>query len=261
MHPLSSPLLLNNRGFIRITGRDRVSFLQGLLTNDVTLLESQPILYTAFLTPQGRFLYDFFVIQEGDSLLLDCLHSRTPEILKKLSLYKLRADVTLTMIEDFPDVVLSEMPLSDKSLKDPRHENAGYRTYGMHFPEALFSEEKYSEFRVTVGLPESNIDLIPEKSIPLECNLDDLHAISWTKGCYIGQQLSAITKYRGEIRKKLFRVSLHGSIGDSLTITCGGKEVGDLRSHTKDAGIAFLRVEDYTAPLLIGTTEIRIIND
>lgn len=250
-----SEVLLADRQIFKIFGNDKEQFLQGLLTCDVR----QRPCYGALLSPNGRFLYDFFVVEEGDHWLIDVPADHSDEILKKLNLYKLKSDVRL---EKDDRKVLAVIPgKSDKgaldrgpiscnitgsshlnsehhnlriangssikdsfvapveddmlSYKDPRYPDMGYRSYRLdpnrHQDDNAFLE--YTDHRIALGIPEGPLDLIYDRSIILECNFIEMNAVSFTKGCYIGQELIARTYHLGAIRKRLMPINLEQDQG------------------------------------------------
>jgi tRNA-modifying protein YgfZ len=253
--PKMSPFKLENRIIIKVSGEDRIAFLQGLVTNDVSQLSP---MYSALLTPQGKYLFDFFIIPQPDHLLIDCEESKSQQLISKLKLYKLRSKVELS-IDDTHDIVLSDTPIEALiSYLDPRDTRLGYRII-MPSPSSYSPDsDQYLNLRLEYCIPEGDTDLFQDKSIPMECRLDDLHGINWTKGCYMGQELTARTKYRGLVRKSLVSVSVDGSLNGEKIIYFEDKEVGDLRSHNSSLGIAYLRLEYITSPLKVGNAILKV---
>ena len=241
---------LPHRGILEIQGKDKKSFLQGLITNDIELVSPENPLYATLLTPEGRFFYDFFITEKKGSFLLDAETERLEGLIKKLSLYKLRSDVSLTLR---PDLHVYAIWGKDETLApggayvDPRLSKLGKRLIRKDPPSnyTTSSPEAYDLHRLELGVPEGGKDLIPEKSILLESGLDELNAISWTKGCYMGQELTARTKYRGLVRKRLFPVTIEGDppfFGEP--ILKNDVKIGEMRSHNQQHGLALLRIED-----------------
>ncbi len=220
---------LKQRGKIIISGTDRVSFLQSLISNDVTLLDQQKCVYSCLLTPQGKFLYDFFITEtKEDALLLDCEGGeRLQSFAKLLSMYKLRADVTID-IEDNIDVYA--IIGTEYGTQDPRHPDMGYRSFEK--PEELEESpfEEWDTHRISLTIPDGSRDMIPNKSTLSEGNIDKLNGLSYEKGCYIGQELTARMHYRGLAKKHLQTVKL-----DALP------EKAELRSSCGDIGIALIK--------------------
>lgn len=255
---------LPHRGVLEIQGEDRAAFLQGLITNDIDDVTPAHAIYATLLTPQGRFLYDFFISEQNDSYFLETEASKLDALLKKLSLYKLRSNVTLRAHPDIKiyalwgaDIALSlglkeERGSANKGVfMDPRLVELGARVIGeidsQNFQPA--SPEDYTYHRLKLGVPEGGQDLIPEKSILLESGLDELHAVSWTKGCYMGQELTARTKYRGLVRKRLFPLVIEGAPPPfGADIFKNEVIVGEMRTHAGSIGLALLRLEAFETP-------------
>ena len=263
---------LENRGILSVDGADRVSFLQGLTSNDVRLVAPDRGMFSAFLTPQGKFLHDFFAVSVGDSLLLETDRGRLPDLLRRLKLYRLRSQVTLADVSDDWAVIavlgddaanvigLSAEPGSSRALGggvaivDPRHAAMGVRlTVPAASADATVAKlglildrdpAAYERRRLALGIPDGVHDLVAEKSTLLEANYDALNAISWDKGCYMGQELTARTRYRGLVKRRLMPVRLDGpSPPPGTAIVADGKEVGEIRSGLDDRAIALLRIE------------------
>jgi hypothetical protein len=266
--------ILNHRSLLTIEGEDKDSFLQGLITNDIKLLKEENSLYSALLTPQGRFLYDFYLIQKDNKIYLECEKNRCEDLKKRLLLYKLKSKVELrdvtesfSVIAVFGETVSPVLELEEKEgatrdflegklYIDPRYRGIGARGFVPHTTsfDSFFAPHKitranisaYEDKRLTFGLPEGNQDMIPEKAIPLESGLQDLHAISFNKGCYLGQELTARTHYQGLVRKRLFPAEIIGPQPDSFApITRDGEEVGSLRSAHNNKAIILLRIESF----------------
>lgn len=233
---------LPHRGVIEIDGEDKKAFLQGLISNDINLVTPSQAIYATLLTPQGRFLFDFFITEKNGTFLLEVESARLDALLKKLSLFKLRSKVTLRARQDLKVYAIwdEEFPLD--AFSDPRLEALGARLMGETTPTA--SAEEYDLHRLKLGVPEGGIDLLPEKAILLESGLDELNAISWIKGCYMGQELTARTKYRGLVRKRLFPVKIEGPAPESgVEVFLDGTSVGEMRSSRNGYGLALLRIE------------------
>lgn len=284
--------LLPDRAVIRVSGPDRVSFLQGLVSNNIETISPEKSGYGALLTPQGKFLFDFFVYhQDEDSLLIECERgengARAAELFKKLRMYKLRAKAELSDISDSYDVmaVFGKDALSSLSLEatpgatahmadgikavDPRLAEMGARVL---LPKNALTEmgaigaresdvETYHQMRVSLGIPNGSEEMEVEKSILLESGFEELGGVDFKKGCYMGQELTARTKYRGLVRKRLLPVKIDGpapSVG--TPIMNGDKEAGIIRSVHGDFGLALIRLErvEGDAELLAGDAKITV---
>jgi folate-binding protein YgfZ len=222
-------LKLTTRSILEITGSDRKKFLQGLITNDVNKATEKNLIYSAMLNAQGRFLYDFFIFEIGEKLILDCFSLRRDEIFQKLNFYKLRAKVEIKKNDEIGIFWNKEIVENcDFKFTDPRNSKIGYRLYKASTQAALQQEDEYNFLRIENKIPESEQDLTYEKSFILEFGFDDLNAIDYQKGCYIGQELTARTHHTGQIRKKIFHIKISDSkaIQKNSEISCEGKSVG-----------------------------------
>jgi folate-binding protein YgfZ len=239
-------ILLNNRAVIRLSGADVKTFLQGLITNDINKLSPQALLYAAILAPQGKYLFDF-IIHETDAVYLDVESSRVADFIKKLSMYKLRADVK---IED----VSSEYKIysdGEKGLPDPRNPALGKRllTAGQKQENGSFYD--YESLRISLAIPE-NGDLVPDKSFVMQNNFEELNGVDFKKGCYVGQEVTARTKYKGGVKKRLYALKGEGLQNTGEEIKVGEVVIGEMRSRIDDLGIAHLdieRADEYLAKL------------
>lgn len=279
---------LAGRGLLAVGGPDRRDFLQGLISNDVGRVGPDRACYAALLTPQGKFLHDFFVIAapDGETLWLDGEAARLADLRKRLSIYKLRADVALadvsadwTMAAAFGAGATAALDLDDApgsarafaggvAYVDPRAAALGVRfVLPATTAEATLAETglapadpaAYDAHRLALGIPDGSRDLTVEKTLLLEAGFDALNGIDWEKGCYIGQELTARTKYRGTVRRRLVAVAVDGPLPASGTpILAGDKEAGEMRSGRDGRGIALLRLDALTAgvPLTAGATRL-----
>ncbi|MCA0045128.1 CAF17-like 4Fe-4S cluster assembly/insertion protein YgfZ [Celeribacter litoreus] len=237
------------RKVIEIAGEDRVHFLQGLITNDVKRLENGAV-YAALLTPQGKFLVDFFLIPEGDVILLDAPASEAEMLLKRLSMYKLRSKVTLTPTER--SVSRGVGPVPEGAFADPRAPEMGWRAYDGRPSE----EADWDAIRVEHCIPEFGAELTPDTFI-LEAGFDRLHGVDFKKGCYVGQEVTARMKHKTELRKGLKTVAIDGSapVGTEI-VTESGKTAGTLFTQSGDKAIAYLRFDRAKGPLTAGEAKV-----
>jgi folate-binding protein YgfZ len=268
--PEASFALLEDRGILAVSGADHRIFLQGLVSNDVDKVGSAQACYAALLTAQGKYLHDFMMIESGGEIWLETEARRLSDLKRRLSIYRLRAKAAL---EERPELVVAavfgegaraSMALSEKpgaarpfasgvAFVDPRLAALGVRCLlprtdirraleGRGLTEAGFGA--YDRLRLELGIPDGGRDLVPEKSILLEAGFDELNGVDWQKGCYIGQELTARTKYRGLIKKRLMPVEIDGPAPAPGTIvTVDGREVGEMRSSRDGIGLALLRIE------------------
>lgn len=276
----ASYAVLADRAVIAVAGEDRAAFLQGLVSADVRPVGPGRAAYSLFLTPQGKFLHDFTLAELDGALLLDPEAERRADLLKRLKLYKLRSKVTLEDRADRLAVVAlfgagaldrlglpagagAAVPFGGGiAFTDPRLPELGARAF---LPAAGLAgaleaagltaagPEAYDRLRLSLGVPDGSRDMVPEKAIALENRLDGLNAISWDKGCYMGQELTARTRYRGLVKKKLFPVTVSGPLPEPGTpVTLEGKEVGEVRSGRDSAALALLRLEETAAAVAGG---------
>ena len=264
--------LLPHRSVIAVGGPDRAEFLQGLISNDTAKVGPGRAIWAALLTPQGRFLNDMFVVEdESGMFLIETERERAAALAKKLKMYTLRSKVT---VEDRPagmEVAVVFGPDAEQVLPvagatafvDPRLPELGVRALApagqaaalLKLPEAPLAE--YEALRLRLGVPDGSRDLIVEKGLLLESGFDELHGVDWQKGCYMGQELTARTKYRGLIKRRLFPVKVEGPLPPSGTpVQRDGREVGEIRSGQGDRAIAMLQLEAASGALVAENSRI-----
>lgn len=273
---MSEPLYLlpEDRAVITIEGPDVRPFLQGIISNDVEKVGPDRAIWAAFLTAQGKYLFDFFIAQVGDALCLDCETARRDELVKRLGRYKLRSKVELRADDDRavalgfgegalealglkPDAGAAKAAGAGAAFVDPRLAEAGARAVLPRaeavrlFEDAGFapgSADSYHAMRLSLGLPDGSRDLEIEKATLLESNFDKLNGVDFQKGCYMGQEVTARTHYRGLIKKRLLPVDIDGPAPPPGTpVMRGDKEAGTMRSATNGLGLALLRLEHVDA--------------
>jgi folate-binding protein YgfZ len=253
---------LSHRTAIKIAGNDARSFLQGLISNDINKLDTDDSIYTLMLTPQGKFLYDFFIIKYEDFYLLDCNKDSKEQIIKKLSMYKLRSDVTIADLSSVYKIVtyivdsIQDINRQVKKIayKDPRLSSL-IRSFSLieNNDEAVCDEgfsigtiEDYNMLRIKNLIAEGHIDMISENAFPHDFNMNEVGAIDYKKGCYVGQEVTTRVYHRGKIRNKLTLLEknhedIFPKIGSS--ITQNNKNVGILLSSVKNTALAMLNQE------------------
>ena len=242
------------RGVLSVSGADRVGFLQGLVSNDVALAGPGRAAWAALLTPQGKWLADFFIFAEADRLLLDCEAAQAADLARRLQRFRLRAQVAVALE---PMAVHASWagppPDAPVAAPDPRLPAAGWRLLAPEPLPATATAVEYDRHRLALGLPDGSRDMEAEKSVLLEAGFDELSGVSWSKGCYMGQELTARTKYRGLIKRRLAPVSAAQDLPPpGSAITRDGVEVGTMRSSAGSVGLALLRVDAVAGPLLCG---------
>lgn len=241
MTPQTTGETAADRQVLAVTGKDRFSFLQGLISNDMLPLERAPgMIWAALLTAQGKYLADFFVIRpaEGDHLWLDITSSLAADTLRRLTMYRLRADVQITTTDLAVTRALGAPPPG--TWADPRHPAMGWRGYGLpgHAPAI-----DWDALRVAHCIPESGIELIPNESYLLESGFERLHGVDFRKGCYVGQEVTARMKHKTELKKGLITLAIDGAAPVGTPILSGEKEAGTLFTQSGGQAIAYLRFD------------------
>lgn len=245
------------RAIFDLTGADRLTFLQGMVSNDVRPLgKGDGILWAALLTPQGKYLADFFLVALGDRLLLDIDAGISEATVKRLSMYRLRADVQILPCDLAVTCGLGAAPKG--ALADPRHPAMGWRYYGAAIEVPAVD---WDALRVTHLIPQTGIELIPNDTYLLEAGFERLHGVDFRKGCYVGQEVTARMKHKTELRKGLARVAVQGSAPLGMPIMAGEKQAGVLYTQSGGYGIAYLRFDWATAEMVAGDAKIRAMNE
>ncbi len=241
------------RRIFRLTGTDVISFLQGLVTNDVAELE-QGLVYAALLTPQGKYIADFFLTRDEDGgILLDVDETLADMLFKRLTMYKLRADVEIADSGFNLQRGTSDRP--HNALSDPRHPDLGWRAYSAA-PESDDGTD-WDAIRVANCIPETGIELTGDSFI-LEAGFETLHGVDFRKGCYVGQEVTARMKHKTTLRKGLRIVSVDGSVPVGSEITADGKPVGTLFTQSGGKAIAYLRIDRAGANMVANGVSVRL---
>ncbi|MCU9849093.1 folate-binding protein [Defluviimonas sp. WL0024] len=240
-----------DRRVFEIAGRDAKPFLQGLVTNDLGRL-SEELVYAALLSPQGKYLADFFLVPDGDRILLDAHATQAEALGRRLAMYRLRAEVTITLTDLKVTRGLGDAP--EGAYADPRHPALGWRRYGTEAGGA--PQIDWDAIRVAQCIPETGIELIPEESYILEAGFERLNGVDFRKGCYVGQEVTARMKHKTELRKGLTRVTVDGEAPAGTEITAEGKPVGRLFTRSGDHAIAYLRLDRAGGEMRAGAARI-----
>jgi len=228
---------MSERHIFRLSGADTHSFLQGLVTNDVQKLD-QGLVYAALLTPQGKYLADFFLVPDGDAVLLDADASQADMLRMRLGMYKLRADVVIEDTLLHLHRGLGDAP--EDGFADPRHADMGWRAYRDHRQDS--DDVDWTVLRVAHLIPKTGTELTPDTFI-LEARFEAIQGVDFRKGCYVGQEVTARMKHKTTLRKGLAQVSVSGAAEPGDAITKDGKPAGTLLSRAGDQAIAYLRFE------------------
>ncbi|MGB0661246.1 MAG: YgfZ/GcvT domain-containing protein [Mangrovicoccus sp.] len=232
---------ITSRKVIRITGEDTRKFLQGLVTNDVKKLDDGMV-YAAMLTPQGKYLADFFLVPQGEDVLVDVGAAVAPVLMQKFTMFKLRSKVAFEETGLAVTLGTGEMP--EGAFADPRHPDLGWRSYG-EGPASIW--DGYEATRIGLGIPATAVELIPNDTYILEARFDEINGVDFKKGCYVGQEVTARMKHKIEMRKGLRVVDVDGGAPVGTEIIHNGKAAGVLYSQSGGRALAFLRF-DRAAP-------------
>src|SRR3954471_7698756 len=252
---------LPDRGVIKVSGEDARTFLNGLVTTDVTLLQPGLGRFGALLTPQGKITADFLITEapsgHGGGFLIDAPRALAQNLADKLGFYKLRAKVAVENLSDSLGVLAvwgGEPGIKpDLAFADPRSEALGWRIL---VPEELkqkvsdligadlVDSEAYEVHRIATGVPRGGLDFMYSDAFPHETNMDRLHGVDFDKGCYVGQEVVSRMQHRGTARTRIVRVTLEDFSPETGVAVLGGdKQVGTMGSTAGGRGIALVRID------------------
>ncbi len=225
------------RKVFRFSGTDARKFLQNLITNDIKRLDTGPV-YSALLTPQGKFIADFFLIPDGNDILMDVDTDAAAPLIPRLNMYKLRADVTISETNLIVSRGLNDAP--EGAVADPRDANLGWRYYGA---EDLGTDTvNWDALRVYHKIPEMGRELDAESYI-LEMGFEGLNGVDFRKGCYVGQEVTARMKHKTELRKGLVRLVGDADIPENADVISNGKVIGRTHTSAGKRALAYLRYD------------------
>ena len=244
----------SNSRFLSIEGKDSNEFLQNLITNDINKCSEGKIIYSCLLTPQGKFLSDFFIFKEDKKYLLETHSFFYEKLLKKLNLYKLRSKVHINAVNNLHSYSIFGDLQKDKDTiifnVDPRNKNIGLKLiHHKKDPKILggfidISEDKYHEILIQNLVPLSHYDLEENKSLLLENNFENLNSISWDKGCYVGQEITARMKYRALLKKQIYNIQIiSGRVELGEIIKKDGINLGKVTSKQKEYIFCMFKIE------------------
>ena len=225
------------RKVFRFSGTDARKFLQNLITNDIKRLDTGPV-YSALLTPQGKFIADFFLIPDGNDILMDVDTDAAAPLIPRLNMYKLRADVTISETNLIVSRGLKDAP--EGAVADPRDANLGWRYYGAedHNTDTV----DWDVLRVDHKIPEMGRELDAESYI-LEMGFEGLNGVDFRKGCYVGQEVTARMKHKTELRKGLVRLVADADIPENADVMSNGKVIGRTHTSSGKRALAYLRYD------------------
>ena len=247
------PKILSQRGIISLEGETTLAFLQDLLTCDVEGLGEGRAAYGGLLSPQGKILYEVFVVNSNGRIWLDCPLVQRESLMQKLKLYRLRARIIIT---EHPEL---EIAVGNQGWDDPRHEAMGRRQI---VPKGSLPESKaYHVARIALGLADGGEDLGEGKFFPHEANWDQFKAVSFTKGCYVGQEVVSRMQHRATARSRILPVMFDGEAVANAPITSGDTTIGETLSASGTMALALLRLDrlaEAVAPLMATGQRLRV---
>ena len=256
-----------SRKLIGIKGNDAKKFLQGILTNDIdSALDS--IIYTGILTPQGKYLYDFFVWGiNKETFVIDIEEERVEELKNKLVMYRLRSDVIFFNIDKKVLIGLGKKPVS--SFLDPRNPKLGWRKLvGLEFEDKNIDtldnvKIEYEQLRIELGIPKYGCELIPYESFILEVGFNRLNGISFSKGCFVGQEVTARMKHKATLKNGLirFRNAPDCLFGKKKIINEKGQTVGFLSSSINGIGLGLIKFLYAKGRLICDGNELKVLDE
>jgi tRNA-modifying protein YgfZ len=252
-----APQTLPHRAVVRITGEGTLAFLHNLLTCELVTLQAGQAAYGALLSPQGKILHDVFVMATTDGALIDCQGDQAEDLLKKLMMYRLRAKLTIAL-DAMLDVVAASEQLPDGYV-DPRLPAIGYRAFR---PRGLTpSGESYNEARLSLGLADSS-DIGSNVHFPHEANFDQMNGVSFSKGCYVGQEVVSRMQHRSTARSRILPVIYDAEApAKGAAIHSGETVIGEMLSSSGQQALALLRLDrlvEAKVPLLSGAVKLRV---
>ena len=240
--------------FLEISGQDSVPFIQNLITNDINKCKENHFVYSCLLTPQGKFFADFFIFKNKEKYFFEVNDIFYENFLNKLNMYKLRSNINIEEIKLFYSfIIFGELEINNhyEILNfDPRNNNIGKKLIQydplIKFNEKIIEidEKKYHEILIKNKVPYSPFDLQENKSLLLENNFDNINAIAWNKGCFVGQEITARMKYRALLKKQLYALELiSGKINIGDKIIEKGVVLGEVISKANQYIFCILKIE------------------
>jgi folate-binding protein YgfZ len=246
--------LLKGRGVLRVRGAEARKYLQGLITNDIGKAQGGNAIHAGLLSPQGKILFDFFVVPEGDGFLVDVAQDKADELMQRLTFYRLRAQVEIAAE---PSLAVAAAwggtpRLAEGGIlyADPRLAELGFRmlvpksTAATDFGCTAAAEEDYAAHRILLGVPEGGRDYAFGDAFPHEALFDQLNGVDFAKGCYVGQEVVSRMEHRGTARKRIVPVEAEASLPASGTsVEADGAAIGALGSVSGASGLALIRLD------------------
>ncbi|MCY3876902.1 MAG: folate-binding protein [Rhodobacteraceae bacterium] len=266
----------DERRVLRITGDDAKAFLQGIVTNDVDKLKDG-LVYAALLSPQGKYLFDFFLFLRDGEIHLDASEAQADALMQRLSMYKLRARVEFETVDLKVERGIDETRRPRGAFSDPRHEELGWRFYSgageqdglpgsndsppsRRFAPATgpqTADIDWTAIRVANCIPETGIELVSNSTYILEAGFERLNGVDFAKGCYVGQEVTARMRHKTRLRKGLAVVNVDGAVPVGTEIRASGRVAGTLFSQARGKGIAYLRFDRMSGEMSADGVKVR----
>lgn len=254
---MTKATLLSSRAILRVAGPDARAFLRGILTQDIEPLAPGEAAFSALLTPQGKILFDFIIVAGGEGFLLDCDRESAEGLVKRLTLYRLRAKVTIAREEGFAVAALwdgAPPPGGGEeaiSIPDPRLAALGWRIIGkgksvaaLAGAGAAVDDSAYDARRTALGVPEFGRDFTSDEVFLLDVDYDALHGVSYKKGCFVGQEVTSRMKRKGDIRKRTLKLVFDGAPpAKGAAVGAGDSTLGEVLSGSEGAALALIRLD------------------
>lgn len=244
MDAMAEFYLLARRAVVAVEGDEATDFLQGLVTQDIETTASSGAVFSALLTPQGKILFDFFLATSANGFFIDVDADAADALVKRLTLYKLRAKVTIERRTDLAVGWSPDDEAGDDAFKDPRTDGLGARRIGTAESFAETADAAYAEQRLIEGVPEFGQDFASDSIFLLDVNYDALNGVDYKKGCFVGQEVTSRMKRKGDARKRTFLVAFDGVAPDvGASVTAGGATLGEITSVGDGRALARVRVD------------------
>lgn len=244
-----------DRALVKVSGKDATKYLQNLVTCDIEGLTVGQINYGALLSPQGKILFDFFVIRTNQGYLIDTDKSMKDDFVRRLSFYKLRAEVSIEDMDDRTSifVIWSEEDVSVLDFKvdgilasDPRNSELSIRAYIRRAPEGanIADRKQFNAWRIKLGIPHGGDDFTFGDAFPHEALMDQFNGVDFDKGCYIGQEIVSRMQHRGTARKRFVKVSSEKGLPQKGTeLLVNNRVIGSITSEAGHVGLALVRTD------------------
>ena len=249
--------MIADRAVLAMEGTDARAVLQGVVTSDVDRLAPDCALYSALLTPQGKYLFDFFMGLRGGEMFIDVARDQAAPLAQRLMMYRLRRDMEIAGAETPVALVWGEGAPPPGARPDPRAAGLGWRVYGAAPDVEAAARADYDALRIAHTAPETGVELLPNETFILEAGFERLNGVDFRKGCYVGQEVTARMKHKTELKKGLARVRVEGEATPGTPLMAEGKPAGALFTNIGGEGLAHLRFDRAAGEMLAGDAVVR----